>query len=522
MCVAINLLKEGIRDFVILEKSTGFGGTWKDNAYPGCCCDILSRLYCYSFEQNPNWSRLFPEQGEILNYIRDVARKYDLYRYVRFSSEVTEATWEPLSQQWRVLVRVLAGKEAEACDNYTIKAGFVAAGLGQLSEPYRPEIAGEAAFRGKIMHSARWDWSCDLSGKRVGIIGNGATSVQIVPEVAKVASHLTIFQRSPNWVIPRMNEDVPGWKRTLLQKVPFLLNRLRAEAMDSREAYFQALIQRESADFMQSQLPDRPDLWETLTPDYPPGCKRILLSDDYYPALRLPNVRLETRRIQRITKDGIVTGKDGGAEEAIELDVIIFATGFSTQNFMHGIKVQGLGGTPLDEIWAKGASALYGVTVESLPNFGMLYGPNTNLGHNSIVLMIEAQTRYILSLVKETFKARQRGRSISFTPRPERVKEWNQELHRALASSSFADPRCQSWYKTEDGLYQKTLSRIDWSDYEIKGDAETLQVLKGESYIGRVVEETIVGARTLIAGAVFSAVAAGGLLLQARGRLALR
>lgn len=368
--------------------------------------------------------------------------------------------------------------------------------------------------------------------------------MQIVPEVAKVASHLTVFQRSPNWVIPRMNEDVPGWKKTLLRKVPFLLNRLRAEAMDSREAYFQALIQRESVEssqltqfcesFIQSQLPDRPDLWEKLTPSYPPGCKRILLSDDYYPALRLPNVDLETRRIQRITEDGIVTGKDGGAaEEEVGLDIIIFATGFSTQNFMHGIKVQGLGGTPLDEIWAKGASALYGVTVESLPNFGMLYGPNTNLGHNSIVLMIEAQTRYILSLVKETFKARQRGRSISFTPRPERVKEWNQELQKALASSSFADPRCQSWYKTEDGLvtnnwsgtvieYQKTLSRIDWSDYDIKGDAETLHVPKGESYIGRVVEETVVGARTLIVCAVLSAVAAGGLLLQSRGRLALR
>ncbi|KAM5341977.1 hypothetical protein ACJ41O_015008 [Fusarium nematophilum] len=543
MCMAIKLLEDGIKDFIIIEKSTGFGGTWKDNAYPGCCCDVLSRLYCFSFEQNPEWSRLYPEQEEILNYMRGVARKHDLYRFVRFSSEVTEARWDQALQQWKVSVRVLAGKEAEACEEYTIETNFLAAGTGQLNQPYYPEIPGQASFKGKTMHSARWDWSHDLRGKRVGIIGNGATAVQIVPEVAKVASHVTIFQRSPNWIIPRLNEDVPEWKRTLLRRVPLLLSRLRADVMDGREAYYQGLIQRNSEestqlrqvcqDHLQSQLADRPDLWEILTPDYPPGCKRILLSDDYYPSLVLPNVSLETGRIQRISEDGVVVlqKRDESSEDLVDLDLIIFATGFRTQEFMYGIKVHGVGNRSLDQIWAKGASALYGVTVESLPNFGILYGPNTNLGHNSIILMIEAQTRYIVTLIKEVLRAKQGGQVLSIKPRARRIREWNEKLQHDLATSSFADTRCNSWYKNKDGLvtnnwsgtvveYQKMISRVYWSDYELVGET-TAHMPEGETYLGRIVEETLIGTRALIASTALGGLAAWGLMWHARGRVSL-
>ncbi|TPX11479.1 uncharacterized protein E0L32_007898 [Thyridium curvatum] len=500
MCMAIKLLEQKIEDFVILEKSTGFGGTWKDNAYPGCCCDT---------------------------------RKYDLYRFVRFASHVDEATWDERAQQWDVSVRVMSGKEAEACQRYTLSTDFLVAGLGQLNEPHHPKIPGEDEFRGKIMHSARWDWSYDLRGKRVGVIGNGATAVQVVPELAKVASHLTIFQRTPNWVIPRMNEVVREWKKVLLRRLPFVMNRLRAETMDSREVYYQALIQRHSTEssdlaqfcqnFIQSQLPDRPDLWKILTPNYPPGCKRILISDDYYPALHLPNVTLETRNIQRITQTGIVVkGHDTNEpEEPIILDLIILATGFSTQNFMHGIKVHGIGKRSLDQIWNKGAMALYGVTVESLPNFGMLYGPNTNLGHNSIILMIEAQVRYLIPLVKEVVSARHRGQALSLMPRPERISDWNKKLQSDLATSSFADPRCSSWYKTEDGLvtnnwsgpvteYQKLMSTVDWSDFEFNG--QSTNVPKGELRIGRIVEGTLLGYRSLISGTALCALAAAGFI----------
>ncbi|KAF5011593.1 hypothetical protein FDECE_2314 [Fusarium decemcellulare] len=313
----------------------------------------------------------------------------------------------------------------------------------------------------------------------------GATAVQIAPEVAKVASHLTIFQRSPNWVIPRLDQEVPKWKRSLLRTFPFVLSHLRATIMDGREAFYQALIQGRSVNsseltqfcrsYIQSQLQQRPDLWEVVTPNYPPGCKRILLSDDYYPSLCLPNVTLETGQIQQINQEGIaVQGAGEVADRAVALDLVIFATGFQTQDFMRGIRVHGLAEQPLDEIWAGGASALYGIMVESLPNFGMLYGPNTNLGHNSIILMIEAQSRYLTPLVKEVVAARQRGQSMSITPRPERVREWNKRLQQDLAESSFADPRCNSWYKNKEGLvtnnwsgtvveYQKLMSEVDWS-----------------------------------------------------------
>ncbi|KAH6986628.1 cyclohexanone monooxygenase [Ilyonectria destructans] len=537
MCMAIKMLEDGIQDFVIIEKSTGFGGTWRDNIYPGCCCDILSRLYCYSFDQNPNWSRLYPEQEEILSYMNSIARKYDLYSFVRFRSEATGAKWEQSTQQWKVSIQVQGGKEAEFCNNYTIGTNFIISGVGQLNEPYRPEIPGENTFKGKIMHSARWDWSYDFRGKRVGIIGNGATAVQIVPEIAKIASHLTVFQRSPNWIIPRLNADVPEWKRTLLKNVPLLLRYLRADTMRGREAYFQSLVQRESAtsaeithfcqNYIQSQLPDHPELWKILTPDYPPGCKRILLSDEYYPSLGNSHVSLETRPIERITPAGILLKPNGASEDSVDLDLIIFATGFQTREFLHGIEVHGVGNRSLDQIWKSGANALYGVAAESMPNFGMLYGPNTNLGHNSIILMIEAQTRYLLTLVREVIIAQKSGRGLSFTPKTARVKEWNQQLQNSLETSSFADPRCTSWYKTDEGLvtnnwsgtvveYQKMMSKVDWSDFEVMGKTQG-RLPTGVKHIGRVVEEALVEPRALIAGATLGVLTAGGFLFRNRG-----
>nr|RBQ85116.1 hypothetical protein FVER53263_13245 [Fusarium verticillioides] len=545
ICMAIKLLEAGIRDIVIIEKSAGFGGTWKDNIYPGCCCDILSHLYSYSFAQNPHWSRAYPEQKEILSYIQDVAQKYGLYKFVRFSSEVIAAEWDSDSHQWSVGINVLAGKEAEFCSKYTIKANFLIAGVGQLNEPFWPKITGHESFQGKTMHSARWDWSYDFAGKRVGIIGNGepliqepwketesdvllgATAVQIAPEVAKVASHLTIFQRSPNWLMPRFDAEIPRWKRILYDHVPAVLSRVRAEIMNARESYYQAVNHADSSDsstmtaickqHMQTQLPDRPDLWEKLTPNYPPGCKRILLSDDYYPTLRLPHVTLETRHIDRMTDSGVVI-KEGAQEKETDLDLIIFATGFQAKDFLHGIHVQGAGGQTIRSKWANGASALYGVMVDTLPNFGMLYGPNTNLGHNSIILMIEAQARYLVPLVTKVLKSRARGGKLSVVPKALRVQEWNKDLQSSLGSSTFADTRCSSWYKTDSGLvtnnwsgtvveYQELLSKVDWSDYEVEGD-EMENFPTGKEHIGRVVEETLFSTRQLVSVTALAGLAA--------------
>ncbi|RBA17605.1 hypothetical protein FPRO05_11320 [Fusarium proliferatum] len=448
ICMAIKLLEAGIRNIVIAEKSAGF--------------------------------------------------------------EVTAAEWDSESHEWNVSIQVLGGKEAEFCARYTIKTTFLIAGVGQLNEPFWPKITGQESFQGKVMHSARWDWSFDFTGKRVGIIGNGATAVQIAPEVAKVASHLSIFQRSPNWLIPRFDAEIPRWKRILFDHVPAVLSRARAEIMNQRESYYQAVNHAGSADssamtvvckqHMQTQLPSRPDLWEKLTPNYPPGCKRVLLSDDYYPTLRLSHVTLETRHIDRMTDTGIVV-REGLQEKDIDLDLVIFATGFQAKDFLHGIHVQGVGDQTLSSKWANGASALYGVTVDNLPNFGMLYGPNTNLGHNSIILMIEAQARYLVPLVTRVLKSRARGGKLSVMPKALRVQEWNKDLQSSLGSSTFADSRCSSWYKTDSGVvtnnwsgtvieYQELLSKVDWSDYELEGDGmENLPA--GKESIGRVVEETL-------------------------------
>lgn len=306
--------------------------------------------------------------------------------------------------------------------------------------------------------------------------------------------------------------------------------------MNARESYYQAVNHADSSDssamsavckqHIQTQLPDRPDLWEKLTPNYPPGCKRILLSDDYYPTLRLPHVTLETRHIDRMTDTGVVV-REGSQEKEIDLDLIIFATGFQAKDFLHGIHVQGVGDQTLSSKWANGASALYGVTVDTLPNFGMLYGPNTNLGHNSIILMIEAQTRYLVPLVKRVLKSRALGGKLSVMPKALRVREWNKDLQSNLGSSTFADSRCSSWYKTDSGVvtnnwsgtvveYQELLSKVDWSDYELEGDGmETLSI--GKERIGRVVEETRFSTQQLVSITVLSALATVAYVYRHRG-----
>lgn len=354
----------------------------------------------------------------------------------------------------------------------------------------------------------------------------GATAAQIIPEVAKEASHLTIYQRTPNWVVPRM--DLAVWKpfRAMLRYVPFTLWKLRAVIMDVRESVHAVMkdtnsttadiFRKMSIKMMHRSLPNRPDLWEKLTPNYPPGCKRLILSDDYFPTLARDNVSLETGHIDRITEKGIVVD---GIEQ--ELDVLILATGFRTVEFMHPIKVFGKNGRSLSDIWKKGARALYGVTVEDLPNFAMLYGPNTNLGHNSIILMIEAQSRYILALVKAVVQARQKGTALTITPKTEKVEEFNAKLQKELSGTAFASPFCQSWYKTEEGLitnnwsgtvvdYQKLLAKLNWEDFELDGDAAQAVRRKRVAHIGRVREESLLGFKAL--GITASALAVAGTL----------
>ncbi|EXJ89692.1 hypothetical protein A1O3_02759 [Capronia epimyces CBS 606.96] len=539
ICTAIDLIKRNnCKNFIILEKSGGLGGTWRDNKYPGCCCDVWSHLYSFSFEQNPDWTREYPGQEEILDYLTGVAQKYELYRYTRLNTAVESAYWDDATKKWKTTVSVQGGKDAEFGSSYTLTSDFLVSAVGQLNVPRLPDIPGLDEFRGKLMHSARWDWSYDIRSKKVAIIGNGATAAQIVPEIAKEVGHLTIHQRTPNWVIPRLDTPIPSWKRALYRHIPAIRWRKRADMMDFRESFYDAvfdhssttaqLIEAQSIEHMHRQLPDRPDLWERLQPKYAVGCKRVIISDDYFPVFLQENVKLETRKIDRITAKGVVAG---GLEE--EYDLIILATGFRTVEFMHPIEITGSGGRNLSSVWKEGGQALYGVTVESLPNFAMLYGPNTNLGHNSIILMIEAQSKYINTLIKEVLHVRQKGGSLVIQPNPERIQDFNEQIQSELENSSFADPNCNSWYKIKDSgkitnnwsrtvvEYQKLLSKLDWSDYDLSGAGAERVANKHTTYIGRVVEETRISYQTIALTALSLAAVGAGVALRHAGRLRL-
>ncbi|KAF2027603.1 flavin-binding monooxygenase-like protein [Setomelanomma holmii] len=550
MCMAIDLIKRNsLQNFVILEKSSSIGGTWHDNKYPGCCCDVWSMLYSYSFEQNPDWTREYPGQEEILDYLRNVAQKYQLYKHIRFNTSVEQATWDDATNRWKVDVKVTGGKDAEFNPAYSINCDFLVSAVGQLNQPRYPDIEGLEDFKGKIMHSARWDWSYNLEGKNVGVIGNGATAAQIIPEILPSTSSLTIYQRSPNWVIPRLDGPVSALRRAIYRYLPPVRWRIRAGMMDFRESFYDAVTDGSSefadmlrttcVDAMKTQIPSGGEtgLWDKLTPSYNPGCKRVIISDDYYPAVASPKTTLETSKIARITETGIEM--TDGTHHAH--DLIVLATGFRTVEFLFPIHVTGTGGCSLADIWSGGASALYGTTVPSLPNFGMFYGPNTNLGHNSIILMIEAQSRYLNTLVSAVLDARNRGAKIGLMPKETRTEAFNDKIQEILKKSSFADPNCGSWYKNAEGRitnnwsgtvveYQEMLSKVDWEDFEttagkgVSGGESASRVVFGggklETKIGRVREETVVS-NTVLALGTLSAVAAGAAWVW-RGQLPKR
>ena len=358
----------------------------------------------------------------------------------------------------------------------------------------------------------------------------GATAAQIIPEVLPASENVTIYQRSPNWVIPRMDGPISPFRQFVYRYLPPIRWRIRAAQMDFRESFHSAVFDPNSAfadqikewcaGSLRAQIPGREDLWEKLTPGYSPGCKRVIISDDYYPALADPKSTLETRDIVRITESGIEVKNGEGGAEHYEHDVLVLATGFRTVEFLFPIKITGANGRTLEDIWSNGAEALYGTTVPSLPNFGMFYGPNTNLGHNSIVLMIEAQSRYLNGLVGAVLDARNRGERIGVMPKKEKTEKYNEEMQDTLNKSSFADPNCGSWYKNKDGKitnnwsgtvveYQKLLEKVDWEDFEIvgeggvnKGSASGVVFGSGkkETKVGRVVEETTISNTGLLVG----------------------
>jgi cation diffusion facilitator CzcD-associated flavoprotein CzcO len=459
--MAIRLRRAGIDDFVVLEKSAELGGTWRDNTYPGAACDVPSHLYSFSFERKTDWSRRFPPQQEILDYLRHCAAKYRVEP--RFNVEVKEAVFDAADGVWRV--RTADGEEL-------VSRALITA-CGQLNRPAYPSIPSD--FRGTAFHSSRWDHSCDLTGKRVAAIGTGASAIQFVPHVASRAEQVYLFQRTPPYVLRKPDRPYRAWERRLLRGLPILhtLSRVKSYAQyESRGLGFivkPALMKRYADVFrrqLAEQVPD-PELRETLTPEYVMGCKRILISNDYYAALTRPNVELITDRVERLSEAGVVTAD--GRERPV--DVVIYGTGFQTHGFLAPMTVRGLEGRDLNEAWRDGAEAYLGIAVSGFPNLFMLYGPNTNLGHNSIIYMLESQFNYI----EGCLRALRRARYIDV--RPDVQRAYNLDLHRRFEHTVWSTG-CTSWYRSADGkivnnwpgftfTYRRATRRPDPRDFHV-------------------------------------------------------
>lgn len=440
LCMAIRLRQAGIRSFTIFEKSQRVGGTWFENSYPGAGCDVPSHLYCYSFEPNPDWSRKYSEQPEILRYLEHCADKYGLRPHLRLGVEIVSLHYDEGVRLWRLRTR--AGEE--------ITANVVISGTGQLNRPHIPDLEGLETFGGSWFHSARWNHDLHLAGRDVAVVGNGASAIQFIPRIAPAARKVSIFQRTANWIVPRNDRAYGEREKWVFRHLPLVLRlyRLFLYLMLEvrffgfiRETWITRKLRQVASDSMRSLVDDE-RLRAALTPDYPPGCKRVLISDDYYQALTRPNVEVVTTAIERIVPDGIVT-TDGTHHPA---DTLIFATGFETTSFLAPMEITGAGGRSLAEAWHDGAEAYLGVAVAGFPNLFLLYGPNTNLGHNSILFMIECQVGYVLRCL-EMMRERN-GRQLEVHPGA--MAAYNRKLQNDLAHTTWA-AGCTSWYKTASG-----------------------------------------------------------------------
>jgi len=437
-------LEQGINSFVILERSKAVGGTWRDNTYPGCACDIPSHLYSFSFAQNPEWSRSYPAQPEIEKYLERVADHYALRSRLRFGFDVDVVQWIENQNCWSITSR----------SGEIVLASAVISATGPLSQPALPDIAGLETFGGDVFHSAKWRHDVDLEGKRVGVIGTGASSIQLVPAIAETVEHLDVFQRTPPWVLPRDDRPAPGWRRRLYRALPFL-QRLHRWRIYARQEFLSlaflgrgkvaagmtARIIEETKAMIATSFPD-PVVAKSLLPTFKPGCKRLLISNDWYPALAKSNVDVVTSSIESIDESGVRTA-DGRHHD---LDVLVMATGFAVTDFPSPLTIVGRDGVNLADHWSDGASTDFGLTVSGYPNLWFLAGPGTGLGHNSIVFMIEVQLQQIAGALE--YMRRESVATLDLRPEVEAASY--EELQRRVATTVWASG-CSSWYVTDDG-----------------------------------------------------------------------
>jgi cation diffusion facilitator CzcD-associated flavoprotein CzcO len=436
--LGIKLRQAGIADFVILEKSQSVGGVWAANGYPGAACDVPSHLYSFSFAPKADWPDKYARQADILAYLKECVRKHGLDAHIRLGAEVTEARWDDTAAHWTVRTR----------DGATYETQAIVTAVGQLCRPVRPHLPGIENFNGTVFHSAEWRHDYDVSGKRVAVIGTGASAIQFIPEIAPRAASVTVFQRSAPYVLPKKDRHYPAWQLALFRNVPGARAVARAWEYVAHEVTAFAFVTWPAA--LRVKLPafrnhlvagvqDR-DKQRALTPHYRIGCKRFLLSNEFYPAMGRANVSVVTDTIREVAKDAILTA-DGIAHNA---DCIIFGTGFTATDFLVPMRVTGANGLDLHDVWRAGAQAHLGITVAGFPNFFMLYGPNTNLAHTSIVYMLEAQIRYVIACLERLATAR------SIEVKRGAQAHSNESLVRRMKHTVWSEG-CTSWYQTAEG-----------------------------------------------------------------------
>ena len=461
MGAAMKLRDSGREDFVVLEKAHDVGGTWRDNTYPGCECDIPSHMYSFSYELNTDWSKSFSGQEEIWAYMRKVADEKGIRPYITFGVEVTGATWDDDRKVWTVKTN---GEDYEA--------RVVIAGVGGLHIPNVPEIAGADSFTGPKFHSAGWDHSVDLKDKKVVVIGTGASAIQFIPIIAQEVGHLTVFQRTPAWVLPKKDKPTPEWRKKLFAKVPGAQRAYRNAlywALEARAIGFNGHVkilpvaEKIVKRYLAKKIPD-PELRAKLTPDYRLGCKRVLQSNTYYPTFLRDNVTLSTDGVAEIVKDGVIDG-NGVKHQA---DVIIYGTGFHVIDAFDYLDVKGKGGVNLAAQFREHGTETYmGMTVHGFPNLYFMLGPNTALGHNSVVFMIEQQTKFIVRMLDEMDK---RG-AVAAEATLEAQTEFNKEIQKLVEKGIWTQGGCTSWYLDSQGK-----NRTIWPKFTFQYWWETRKV----------------------------------------------
>lgn len=463
---AVRLKEAGIHDFVILERSDDLGGTWRDNTYPGAACDVPSRLYEFEFAPNPDWTRSFSRQQDIWDYLRDCAERHEVLPHVYFGHEMLCAQWDDSVGRW--FIETSRGP---------VRSRVLVSGAGPLSEPAWPSIDGLDTFRGTVFHSAAWDHTHDLTGERVAVIGTGASAAQFIPEIQPDVRRLYVFQRTPSWVMPRHDRALTRFERRLYRKIPLLQRLVRAAIYHGREFYVigftidQRLLrnfQKVAIRHLERQVAD-PRLRAKLTPSYTMGCKRIVLSSDYYPALTQTNVEVVTEPIREIGGRSVVTA-DGRERE---VDTIICGTGFRATSQPIAERVYGRDGRSLADAWRDGMRAYGGTTVSGFPNLFLLLGPNTGGGHTSVVLMAEAQMVYIREAVRYLVE---RG-ITAVDVVPEAMRRYDDAVQRRMRRTVWVRGGCDSWYLDEHGKnttlwpsfvgsYRRRMKRFDPESYE--------------------------------------------------------